>query len=56
MNETVRKSYDQLVPSDQLIIDAMIASLLSKDRQLRSVLQEVKLILDQKDETIPFTP
>jgi hypothetical protein len=39
MDENVRKAYDKLVPVDQLVIDAMIVALSTKDIQIRGLVK-----------------
>jgi len=37
MDENIRKAYEKLVPADQLVIDAMIVALSTKDTQIRNL-------------------
>ena len=49
MNKTVTKAYELLVPNDQLVIDAMIASLVQKDKQIRDLVAHISKQLDEKE-------
>jgi len=51
MNTAVIEAYDQLVPSDQLIIDAMVVALFQKDKQITEMAREVMKMLDNQRET-----
>lgn len=50
MDVEVLNAYNRLVPTDQLVIDAMIAALTSKDRQIANMVKEIHRRLDEDDE------
>lgn len=47
MNPEVLKAYESLVPNDQLIIDAIIASLYRKDKQIRDLVKHIQNSIDE---------
>ena len=47
MNAVVIIAYDSLVPTDQLIIDAMIATIAGKDRQIKHLTKHIGDSLDK---------
>ncbi len=42
MDREVQKAYDLLVPGDQLVVDAMIATLVKKDREIAELIESVR--------------
>lgn len=50
MDKQVIRAYDKLVPADQLIIDAMIAALSVKDREVSSLTKELIRLVNEKEE------
>jgi len=50
MDERVREGYDLLVPADQLVIDAMIGTLLQKDRTISDLVADVHKRLDKEEQ------
>jgi hypothetical protein len=45
MLDTIKQAYKDLVPKDQLVVNAMIISLHEKDRQLGLVLRDVERLM-----------
>lgn len=48
MDKTVAKAYDALVPADQLVVDAVIATLYTKDRQITDLVKHISKELDKE--------
>lgn len=48
MNKEIQKAYDTLVPSDQLVIDALILMLVAKDNRIQETLQQVSEFLNRQ--------
>ena len=49
MDKRVLQAYEMLVPADQLVVDAMIASLFKKDEQIGDMVKELHKRLDEKE-------
>jgi hypothetical protein len=49
MDTRTIKAYDELVPAEQLVVDAMIHALYSKEIKLRNVVKEVEKYLSTKE-------
>jgi len=49
-------AYDKLVPTDQLIIDAMISALYGKDLALRKCVEGVHELLERKEKPLGERP
>ena len=49
MDAEVAKAYDDLVPADQLVVDAMIIVLTKKDREIQELVASILRQLDTKE-------
>ncbi len=47
MKAKLLRAYKDLVPNDQLIVDAMVVALSQKDKQIRDLVQHVTQELDK---------
>ncbi len=50
MDKDVSKAYDELVPQDQLVIDAMIVTLYKKDQEIRNLVAGLLRRVEQESE------
>ena len=50
MKREVAQEYEMLVPADQLIIDTLISTLVTKDQKINHCLAEVERQLSLRDE------
>ncbi len=50
MEHKLQQAYESLVPGDQLVIDAMIVTLVKKDKQIRDLVQAVHKELEGADD------
>lgn len=48
MHKKIQEAYDELVPRDQLVVDAIIATLLGKDKEIASLMTEMKKWLEDE--------
>ena len=49
MDSIVIRAYDDLVPADQLVVDAMIVTLTKKDKQIKELVADIHKWLDAKE-------